>query len=124
MIVRYFLVGGTAALVDWVLFGVLAQLLGLPWFPVALFSFLAATLVNYILSIRHVFRSGTRFSTRHEMALVFLVSGVGLIINQSILWILIERAHWNMLLGKIQATGVVFLWNYGARRFFIFRPRQ
>jgi putative flippase GtrA len=122
MIVRYFFVGGVAALVDWTLFGVLARWLGLPWFPVALFSFVAATGVNYILSIRHVFRSGTRFSSHHELAMVFLVSGIGLVINQAILWVLIERVHWDMLLGKILATGVTFLWNYSSRRFFIFRP--
>jgi putative flippase GtrA len=123
MIVRYFFVGGTAALVDWGLFGVFAILLGLPWFPVALVSFLVATYVNYVLSVRIVFRSGARFSTRHEVAMVFAASAAGLLVNQAMLWILIEREHWNMLLGKIQATGVVFLWNYAIRRFYIFRPQ-
>jgi putative flippase GtrA len=122
MIVRYFFVGGIAALVDWTLFGVFAQWLRLPWFPVALSSFVVATLVNYLLSVRHVFRSGVRFSTQHEVAMVFVVSAAGLAINQAVLWVLIERAHWNMLLGKVQATGIVFLWNYCVRRFYIFRP--
>jgi putative flippase GtrA len=121
MIVRYFLVGGAAALVDWSLFGVFALLLGLPWFPVAIATFLLATLVNYVLSIRHVFKSGVRFSTRHEVMMVFIVSAAGLLINQAILWLLIERAAWNMLFAKIQATGLVFVWNYSIRRFFIFR---
>jgi putative flippase GtrA len=121
MIVRYFLVGGTAALVDWTLFGVFAMWLGWPWFPVALSSFLVATLVNYVLSVRYVFQSGVRFSTPQEVMMVFTVSAVGLLLNQAILWIWIEGAHWNGMVGKIQATGVVFLWNYSIRRFYIFR---
>jgi putative flippase GtrA len=124
MIVRYFFVGGTAAIVDWTIFAVGAQVGGLPWFPVALFSFVTATAVNYFLSIRYVFRSGVRFSRGHELAIVFLVSAFGLIVNQAILWVLIERAHWNMLLCKIDATGVVFVWNYSARRYFIFRRSE
>jgi putative flippase GtrA len=122
MIVRYFFVGGAAALVDWSLFYIFAQLLGLSWFAVALASFTAATLVNYVLSVRHVFRSGTRFSAKHELTMVFAVSAAGLAINQAILGLLIERAHWYMMLAKITATGIVFIWNYAFRRFYIFRP--
>ena len=121
MIIRYFFVGGTAALVDWAVFYVFAQLLRLPWFPVALMSFLLATLVNYVLSVRHVFRSGVRFSPRHEVTMVFLVSAAGLAINQAILWVLIEHAHSYLMPAKITATGVVFVWNYCIRRFYIFR---
>ena len=122
MIVRYFFVGGTAALVDWAVFYLLAQRLGLPWFPIALFSFVCATAVNYVLSIRHVFRSGTRFTPRREVFLVFAVSAAGLVLNQLILWLLIERLLWYLMPAKILATGVVFIWNYTVRRFFIFRP--
>ena len=122
MIIRYFFVGGAAALVDWSLFYLFAQRMGLPWFPVALGSFLLATLVNYLLSVRHVFRSGTRFSPAHEVSMVFVASAAGLAINQVILWVLIERAHCYLMLAKITATGVVFIWNYAIRRFYIFRP--
>ena len=122
-LVRYFFVGGAAALVDFSLFALLARVAGLPWFPVALFSFTMATLVNYVLSVRHVFESGIRFSRRHELMLVYLVSAVGLAINQGALWFGIEAAHLDMLVAKLGATGAVFFWNYGARRYFIFSER-
>lgn len=120
-IVRYFFVGGAAAAVDIAVFGVLTKGFGLPWFPVAVFSFMLATMVNYLLSIRHVFDSGARFARHHEAVLVFVVSGIGLVLNQAILWLLIERLAWDMLLAKIAATGGVFFWNYGMRRNFIFK---
>jgi len=122
-LVRYFFVGGAAALVDFSLFALLARAAGLPWFPVALFSFTVATLVNYVLSVRHVFESGIRFSRRHELMLVYLVSAVGLAINQGALWFGIESAHVDMLVAKLGATGAVFFWNYVARRYFIFSER-
>ena len=120
-IVRYFFVGAAAAVVDIALFALLAQYAGLPWFPIAAFSFVLATLVNYFLSVNFVFDSGVRFGKRQEILLVFFTSGIGLAANQAILWVLIEMYGVHMVAAKIVATGGVFFWNYSARRLFIFR---
>ncbi len=119
-LLRYFVVGGIAACVDIGLFAVFARGLGMPYLPVSVASFLAATLVNYLLSIRYVFVSGQRFRRRWESALVFAVSAVGLAVNSAILWLCVERAHAALLASKLVATGSVFLWNYFARRVLIF----
>jgi putative flippase GtrA len=120
-VVRYFFVGATAASVDFLIFAILVKGFELPWFPVAIFSFILATAVNYVLSIRHVFQSGARFARRTEIGLVFLVSGIGLILNQSVLWVLIEKIFMDVLLAKVLATATVFFWNYGIRHSFIFK---
>jgi putative flippase GtrA len=120
-IIRYFFVGGAAAAVDFSLFAILTKLTGVPWFLAALISFVAATVLNYVLSVRHVFTSGVRFSRDHEIALVFIVSAIGLSVNQLVLWLLIERGGWEPLIAKVCGTGAVFLWNFGARYRFIFR---
>lgn len=119
-IVRYLAVGGTAAAVDLVLFLAFAQYLGLPYLRVAAATFVVSTLVNYFLSVRIVFVSGVRFRPRWEVALVFLVSGFGLGINQLILWLCVEKAALDLLVSKVTATGSVFFWNYFARRRFVF----
>ena len=118
---RYFLVGGAAALTDLSLFFLLAQIAGLPYLAVGAFSFLVATYVNYILSIRFVFRSGSRFSKGHEMLLVFAVSAVGLLVHQVVLYCAVDMLKLPLMLAKVTATGSVFFWNFGARRYFIFR---
>lgn len=120
-LIRYFFVGGTAAVVDIGVFGVLVKVLGLPWFPVAAFSFVLATMVNYILSVRFVFKSGVRFRAQTELLLVFVVSAVGLAVNQAELWLLISRLSWDPLIAKVTATGSVFFWNYWARRHLVFK---
>jgi len=119
---RYFLVGGAAALTDLSLFFLLAHIAGLPYLAVGALSFLVATYVNFILSIRFVFRSGSRFSKRHEMLLVFAVSAIGLLVHQLVLFCAVELLEFHLMLAKITATGTVFFWNFGARRYFIFRP--
>jgi putative flippase GtrA len=122
-LVRYFCVGGAAALMDFLLFAVLVKSIGVPWYYAAVLSFVAATSLNYLLSIRFVFDSGERFSKQHEVALVFLVSGMGLALNQLALYILISVTELNVLVSKLAATAVVFFWNFGTREKFIFRKR-
>lgn len=122
-IVRYALVGGVAAGVDFALFALFAGLLGLNYLWVAAGSFLVATAVNYLLSVRHVFVSGVRFRRETEIAMVFLVSGVGLLLNQVFLWLCVETLGLGLLVSKILATGSVFLWNFGARNYFVFQSR-
>jgi len=120
-IVRYALVGGVAAAVDFLIFAVFAKALGFDYLWVGAIAFVLATTVNYVLSIKHVFQGGVRFSRNTEVALVFAVSLVGLLLNQLILYIGIGRLGTEMLLTKLFATGSVFLWNYGIRHHFVFR---
>lgn len=120
-IARYFVVGGIAACVDIGLFVLLARGLEYPYYLyVSAGTFVAATLVNYLLSIRFVFVSGARFRRRHEVLLVFVVSAIGLAVNQAILAWGIESGGLDKLPAKLVATGVVFFWNYFARRVFVF----
>ena len=117
---RYFLVGGVAACVDIGLFTLFARQMGLPYQPVAAATFVLATLVNYLLSVRFVFHSGQRHARRVEIVLVYVVSAVGLAINAGILWLAVERLHLDLLVAKLAATAVVLFWNYGARRALVF----
>ena len=123
-IFRYFFVGGVAAAVDIGIFAVAVKGFGLDWFFVALLSFMVATTINYKLSIRYVFESGVRFHKQAEVSLVFLVSGMGLVLNQSTLWLLIEMLDIDQVLSKLLATVAVFLCNYTARSRFIFKALQ
>ena len=117
---RYFFVGGAAACVDIGLFALFAKALEYPYLRVATASFVLATLVNYWLSVRFVFVSGQRFRRRWELAMVFAVSAAGLAFNAAILWLAVEHGHFELMVGKLTATGVVFFWNYLARRLLVF----
>ena len=120
-IVRYFFVGGAAAAVDIGLFFLFAKLLGYNYLMVGCLGFIFATAVNYFLSIRYVFRSGARFTKKTELAFIYAVSLIGLGLNQTILLVLVERVSAELMVAKLVATGGVFLWNFSARNFIVFR---
>ena len=122
-LIRYGFVGGAAALVDWIIFAIFAKYLEYNYLVVATFGFFLATLVNYLLSIRFVFVSGARFNRTQETTLVYVVSGIGYLVNQLTLWTCHEIFGVELMLSKIIATGTVFFWNFGMRAQLIFKPK-
>ena len=123
-IFRYAGVGATAAIVDFLIFAVFAKLLNFNYLAVGAVGFIIATTINYFLSVRFVFESGVRFGFSKEISLVFLISFIGLGINQAVLYFGIGILGWEMLFIKLCATGSVFFWNFGARSEFIFKSLE
>jgi putative flippase GtrA len=119
-IAKYLFVGATAAACDLFLFLILFKFYDLNWFYSSLFSFIFATILNYQLSILFVFKSGVRFRKKLELLIIFGISGVAVLINQLLLYILISNTNINIVISKILTTSFVFLWNYSARSNFVF----
>jgi putative flippase GtrA len=119
-LIRYLFTGGTAALVDWFFYWLLIYSFGFYYLVAAIISFTVATMVNYYLSANWVFRNSSKYSRTSEIILVFMVSLVGLLINQLCLFILVEVALFHLMWAKILSTGFVFFWNYYLRKRYIF----
>ena len=120
---RYFWVGACAALLDLAFFVLFHNLLGLNYLAVGVAGFVLATLLNYLLSIRWVFTSGARFGRGMEITSVYVVSLVGLALHAFVLYAAVESLALPPLLAKLLAIGLVFFWNYSARRYFVFAPK-
>jgi len=119
--IRYFIVGGIAALTNMAIFFIFAKILRFNYLAVGALAFIVATFVNYILSVKYVFKSGIRFSKQKELFWVYVVSIIGLIENEVILYLLVSLLHVEIMISQIIAVGAVFFWNYIARNSFVFR---
>ena len=117
--IKYFLVGGLSALADFIIFAAFYYIIK-NWFISGLISFCIATFLNYYLSIKFVFESGKRLRKSQEVFLVYLISFIGFTINQSILFLMIEKFNLNVYLSKIATTSIIFLWNFNGRKYFVF----
>lgn len=118
-LIKYVGVGGSAALVEWTSFGLLIKTAHLHYLPAVVVSFLGATAVNYTLSTRFVFVRG-RHSTHKELFLLYLVSAIGLLINLLLMSLFVGRLSFPAMPAKIAATGIVFFWNFGSRKLWVF----
>ena len=121
---KYFVIGGLAATLDLFIFFIAITFIGLPWLVAGITSFVAATVLNYFLSVRYAFESEARFSRKMEFMLVFAASGAGLIINLLLLWLFIEKIGYAPMVSKVLATAGGFFWNYNVRKNFIFKAAK
>ena len=119
-IIKYFFVGGSAAIVDVGLFFIFAKYLSYPYLLVGFVTFIIATFVNYYLSIKFVFDSGTRFKKQNEIIVIYIVSAISLALNLFLLYIFHETLFFDVGLSKIVVTGLLFFFNYFIRKFFVF----
>ena len=107
-----------------VFFLIFSTALGFNYLVVGALGFIVATLVNYILCIRWIFESGRRFGRRAEIASVYAVSTIGLALHMLLLWLGVARLGLAEPLAKVVAIGLVFFWNYAARRYYVFHARS
>ena len=120
---RYFFVGGFSALTEWCAFASLVYLAQVNYVLSGVLSFLIATGVNYVLSLRFVFDE-RRYRQEMEIALIYVVSIIGAGINIGIMVVLVEMFSVHTMLAKILGTGSAFLWNFLTRYLWIFRYQR
>src|SRR5262245_21333243 len=89
-VVRYFVIGAISTVMDFVPLAILTKCFGVKWYYANVASFTLTSLVHYTLSIRFVFESGARFAKHQEILLTFLASGVGLLVSQLALYVLVS----------------------------------
>jgi putative flippase GtrA len=116
----YFIVGGISFLANFCTFIVLIKAFGLFWLFANVAGFLVGTWVNYVLSIKFVFESRIFSRRHHEVFLTVIVSVVGVLMESLLISLAHDRMNLSIVLSKIIAAGLVFFWNYGARRFLVF----
>ena len=119
-IVIYFFVGGVSFLANFSIFLMLVDLLGFHWLTANVAGFVAGTLMNYVLSIRFVFESRIFLRRYPEVFLTVIVSVFGVAMETLLIHLGHDVMNFALNLSKVCAAGVVFFWNYGARRFLIF----
>lgn len=118
---RYTFVGGFAFLVDFGSLFLLTELAGLHYLISASLAFLLGLATNYTISVLWVFHE-SRFSSRWlEFALFAGIGVIGLGINDVSMGICTEWLGVHYLLSKLVSTVIVYLWNFFARKYLLFR---
>ena len=123
----YFVVGGIAALTEWICFFLLESFTTMPYLTATVIAFLVSTTVNWYLGRTFTFKNSRHNENQlREIFLVFLVSAVGLGFNLVLMFIFVTGLDMNTTelktMAKIISTGMVFAWNYLSRKIFIYKP--
>ena len=118
---RYAAVGGVALVVDFGFLVGLTELLQVHYLVSAAVGFLFGLATNYALSVTWVFARRTLDNRVAEAAIFAAVGVVGLVLNELFLWAFTELAGIHYVGSKGLSAVLVFLWNFAARKYLLFR---
>ena len=128
-IMKFSVVGGISFFVDFAVYAVACNVIGIHYIIAGVLGFVISVIVNYLLSMKFVFQSKKDASKKNEFVLFVILSVIGLIINSLILFICIDLMYMNAtilqlyineenmnLLAKIIATAIVMIYNFVSRK--------
>ena len=125
--ISYFFVSGVAAIVEWVMFFIFANVLQINYFVSTVIAFIFSTTANWILGRITTFKDNNTYKDKKakEAFLVFVVSAIGLLFNLILMYLFVTVMGFDSSLGKtlskIAATGIVFIWNFLIRKLVIYK---
>ena len=115
-IVRYFVFGSVAALVQLVALVAFVEFVGLRVPVSSTLAYATAVVVNYLLQRNFTFRSEGRHEV--EFPKFVIISLGGLLINYVLMSVF--SAHLYYVFAQCVSLGIVFIYNYEANRRFVF----
>jgi len=122
--IRYAAVSACALIVDITLLFILVHYLSWWYVAAATLSFLIGLLVAYALSITLAFKYRRLEDPRIEFASFAGLGIIGVAINAAIISFGVKVLGVHYLLAKCGAAGFTFIWNFMARREFLFKRRH
>ena len=116
---KFGVVGVIAFVIDYGLLVLLTEVFGVNYLISATISFIVSVIFNYVASMRYVFTHKEDMSRRREFIIFVVLSVIGLIINDAMMWAGVDLLGVSYLLVKIVATVVVAIWNFITRKIFL-----
>lgn len=117
---KFAAVGITSLMVDYVFMVFLTEntVFGLDYFKACAFSYTVSVFVNYFLSMKYVFQGRADMGKVKEASIFFVLSLVGLFLNQIIMWVAVEVLQLYYVVAKLLSTLLVTNYNFISRKKF------
>ena len=113
---RFVFVGGTAFIVDFFFYYFFSDICNIHYLISAILSFIISVLVNYLLSTKWVFNQNNIENRVLEFNLFILISVIGLIFTEILLFLFTDIVGFNHLISKVISAIIVLFWNFLGRR--------
>lgn len=115
---RFILISGFTTIIDFMILMMATELLGVNYLLSNIFSFAISATTNFILSTKFVFEVNNNATHTANFITFIVLSFIGLLFNQFILWILTAKFGIFYIISKAAATGIVMFWNFISKKLF------
>lgn len=130
--VKFGIVGVICFFIDFGVYTLLANVLNVHYLIAGFLGFAISVIVNYLLSMKFVFKRREDMSRRREFIIYIILSVLGLGLNELILFICIDLIYFGNeglqssisegimnVIAKILATAIVMIYNFVTRKIFL-----
>lgn len=117
--ILYGIVGAIATVTEWAIF-FLMDICSWHYILATAVAYTISTFVNWLAGRALVFKVSNKPFLK-EIADIYLVSIVGLLLNLLIMWISVDLLSANEMLSKVMATALVFFYNFIMRKVFVYK---
>jgi putative flippase GtrA len=119
--IKFFILGAFSTLIDFIVYTILVYS-NIGYVIAIGIGYGCGFIFNFYIGRRHIFRDGIKVKNfTRELLVVLIINLVAVLLNIFIVYILYSYLS---ILGKIYARiiaiGIVFFWNYYARKLFVY----
>jgi putative flippase GtrA len=121
---RYLFVGGFAFIIDYAASILAVRVFDIYEVSAAIISFILGLTANYILSSLWIFRRRRIAKQSYDFMFFGLIGMIGMLLKAAIVWFLTEVPEMIIEFSNPLATGVVFIWNFLARKYLLYNRKS
>jgi len=113
---RFCVVGVICTVIDFGVLILLREVFGVNYLIANIVAFTVSVIVNYFLSMRFVFQGKKDTSKVREFIIFVILSAIGLVLNEFLMWLSVTALGLNYIVGKVIATGIVMVYNFFSKK--------
>jgi putative flippase GtrA len=120
LFLKYISVGALCALIEFSLFSLLYQQLGLALLAANCTALGVAVVISFSLQKSWTFR--VRGAMGRQLRWFLFMQGIAALLNNALMYLFVALLGWYAPLAKIFEIGLVFLWNFAFCKIVVFAP--
>lgn len=121
-LIKFGIVGVSNTLVNWIIFFILNNI-GVYYITANVIAYLIATANSYFWNSKWVFKFKKEENLKVPLRFI-LLNLIGLVLNSTILYLLVDLLHFSRMISLIIATGIVMIVNYFINKVWVFKENM
>ena len=118
-LVKYFVIGGLAAITNLSIFYMLAYLANIYYLVSSAIGFVSGAVVNYTLNKKYTFKNTYRNKAK-QFTVFLIVASTSLIWNELLIYFFVEYFALAKMLAAVLSVGIVFFWSFAMHKIITF----